>query len=286
MDNPQYTITVSGSLTALARVIAMLQSDATGTPVAMQTPQGIPGPMPTPGDDDGDNEPNAAAPNFDSAGFPHDERIHAKSKAQVADGTWRKRRNVQDALVTQVEAELRSKGYGQAQPAPQPQPMPAPQPQYAPQPQVMQPQPMPAPQPQYAPQPMPQPVPQPQYAPQPQVMQPAPQPMPAPQPVPQPQPVAPANTAQPAGGVANAPNNASGGMDIAQFMGIVAAGTNQRDASGAPLVTAEYIAAITNELSTTFNIPLSNITEIAPYQNVIMYALQLLQRDGKYTPQG
>src|SRR5690606_22762037 len=33
---------------------------------------------------------DAGAPDFDSAGMPWDERIHASSRATVADGTWRK----------------------------------------------------------------------------------------------------------------------------------------------------------------------------------------------------
>lgn len=48
------------------------------------------------------------APDRDAAGLPWDERIHASSKATVADGTWRKKRGVDDATVAAVEAELRS----------------------------------------------------------------------------------------------------------------------------------------------------------------------------------
>lgn len=48
----------------------------------------------------------AGAPDFDSAGMPWDERIHASSRATVADGTWRKKRGVSDELVAEVEAEL------------------------------------------------------------------------------------------------------------------------------------------------------------------------------------
>lgn len=53
----------------------------------------------------------AGAPDFDSAGMPWDERIHASSRATVADGTWRKKRGVSDELVAEVETELAVKGF-------------------------------------------------------------------------------------------------------------------------------------------------------------------------------
>jgi hypothetical protein len=75
------------------------------------TPPSSSMPMPqNPNPDDGDNEPaNSNAPTADSANFPWDARIHAKSKALNADGTWRKRRNIDANLVASVEAELRSR---------------------------------------------------------------------------------------------------------------------------------------------------------------------------------
>lgn len=42
----------------------------------------------------------------DSRNMPHDERIHASTKAKNADGTWRARRGVNPDLVVQVEREL------------------------------------------------------------------------------------------------------------------------------------------------------------------------------------
>ena len=39
--------------------------------------------------------------------MPWDNRIHAESKGKIADGTWRKKRNLDPALVASVEAELR-----------------------------------------------------------------------------------------------------------------------------------------------------------------------------------
>ncbi len=44
---------------------------------------------------------------LDTAGLPWDGRIHASSKAKNTDGTWRSKRNVDDAIVNSVTAELR-----------------------------------------------------------------------------------------------------------------------------------------------------------------------------------
>jgi hypothetical protein len=43
-------------------------------------------------------------PTVDANNMPHDERIHAGSKALNADGTWRKKRGVSDELIRSVEA--------------------------------------------------------------------------------------------------------------------------------------------------------------------------------------
>ena len=43
----------------------------------------------------------------DSAGLPWDGRIHASTRAKVADGTWRMKRGVEPEEVAKVEAELR-----------------------------------------------------------------------------------------------------------------------------------------------------------------------------------
>ncbi len=52
---------------------------------------------------------NPNAPAVDSSGLPWDERIHSANKAQIADGTWRKRRGVDAATVASVEMELRAR---------------------------------------------------------------------------------------------------------------------------------------------------------------------------------
>lgn len=44
---------------------------------------------------------------LDAKGMPWDNRIHAESKGKIADGTWRKKRNLDPTLLAAVEAELR-----------------------------------------------------------------------------------------------------------------------------------------------------------------------------------
>ena len=65
---------------------------------------------------------------LDKTGLPWDGRIHAESKAKIADGTWRKKRGVDPALVATVEAELRQvMGAAPAAPLAPVAPIPAPQ---------------------------------------------------------------------------------------------------------------------------------------------------------------
>ncbi len=49
----------------------------------------------------------AAAAGTDRTGLPWDGRIHAANRSTNQDGTWRRRRGVEDAEVVRVEAELR-----------------------------------------------------------------------------------------------------------------------------------------------------------------------------------
>ncbi len=44
----------------------------------------------------------------DSDGLPWDGRIHSSSRAKLADGRWRQRRNTDPSIVTEVTAELRA----------------------------------------------------------------------------------------------------------------------------------------------------------------------------------
>lgn len=50
---------------------------------------------------------SVAGVDLDAKGMPWDNRIHAESKGKIADGTWRKKRNLDPALAASVEAELR-----------------------------------------------------------------------------------------------------------------------------------------------------------------------------------
>ncbi len=79
-------------------------------------------------------------PAFDKNGLPWDARIHSSSKGINADGTWRRRKGIDDATVQAVEAELRARG-GLAPAAPVAQaapPMPAPAAPVIEQPQPVQ----------------------------------------------------------------------------------------------------------------------------------------------------
>lgn len=51
---------------------------------------------------------NPADVEVDKHGLPWDARIHSRTKAKNADGSWRAKRGVQDILVKKVEAELRT----------------------------------------------------------------------------------------------------------------------------------------------------------------------------------
>lgn len=50
---------------------------------------------------------SSAGVELDKHGLPWDGRIHAESKGKIADGTWRKKRNLDPTLLATVEAELR-----------------------------------------------------------------------------------------------------------------------------------------------------------------------------------
>ena len=50
----------------------------------------------------------AGAAEVDKNGLPWDERIHASSRAKIADGSWRMKRGVPEHLVAEVEAQLRA----------------------------------------------------------------------------------------------------------------------------------------------------------------------------------
>lgn len=60
------------------------------------------------------NETNPAE--LDADGLPWDDRIHASSKARNADGTWRKKRGVDEVTFGQIAAELQEAQSGESAP--------------------------------------------------------------------------------------------------------------------------------------------------------------------------
>ena len=166
----EFTLSIKTESTSeLADIVAKLNGDsvtlATGGPLKQDVKRAVgevvsetvvPTPTPTPStvtvtnntDDTVEVETvNDTPPATDKNGLPWDERIHAGTKALNTDGTWKKRRGVDDATVAAVTAQLTGA-------APQPEPTPAPAPQPEPEPT---PAPTPAPQPETAPTPAPVP---------------------------------------------------------------------------------------------------------------------------------
>lgn len=209
------------------------------------------------GDDDesGDTPAMAAPGTVDGSGLPWDDRIHSTPAKLTTKGVWRKRKGVDDATVSAVEAELRARS---APPQPQMQPqttMPAPAPAApAPQP-VMQ-------------QPMPAPVPQPQM--QPQTAMPAPAPtvtMAANPSAPVPQ-----QALQP---VAPPPQNT---VDFAAFMSKVA------QLVQAGLADSNYFAGLCQRIVAAYNNTVV-VNSIADFQNqpaVMEYAIQVMASEGRW----
>lgn len=131
----EYTLSVKTESTAeLADIVAKLNGAASvpttssGTTINQHVEKPVPQPetpvpAPAPTAED-DGEQNTNAPTVDKNNLPWDERIHASTKALNADGTWKKRRGVDDATIAAVTAELTGAS------APQPEtPTPTPQPE-------------------------------------------------------------------------------------------------------------------------------------------------------------
>jgi hypothetical protein len=257
---------IEGSAAMLAAVLANLPDEAGISmggfdPLTVQS-----GGTGAATDDDGEGPANPSAPALDSAGLPWDERIHAKTKATVADGTWRKRRNIDDATVAAVEAELRAQAPAPVTPAAPPPPIPP----MAPPPVPMAP-PMPV-QPAPAAPPMPpvQPAP---VAPVAAPLMPAAPVAPPPAPVAQPAPVASPEGTAPSGPTV---------MDFNAFMQHVAGQMAKKDANGHPLVHADVLTQYTTEIATAFKTPMTAFTDIMSDPQKINYAMQLFQRDGRW----
>lgn len=68
--------------------------------------------------------PAGTAPELDKDGFPWDKRIHSETPKKNADGTWRRRRNLDNPTLVAVEAELRARVPVSAAPLIPPPPAP------------------------------------------------------------------------------------------------------------------------------------------------------------------
>lgn len=263
------SITITSDHPAFGSVVALL----TGGNVAAVA--SVP-PMPSaPGvDDDGDDDTgpvNASAPAVDSTGLPWDERIHAGTKGTNADGSWKAKRGApKGPALAAIEAELRARA-GATVPTPPAAPLPPPMALPATPMQPMQAPPLPPP---FVPPVAPVPV---ATAPLPPVAAPAysPPPMPTPEPV---APVAPV--------AAPTPAPAADALDFTGFMQHLGVLMTKRDAAGAPIVHADYLASITKQISDAFApqgvAPLDAITGIQNSPPMITYAVQLMQRDGTW----
>lgn len=94
----------AGNLSELGEIIAKLTGSTPGHTITVAHPNPVTATPTPPGDDT--EETNANPPSVDKNGLKWDERIHASTKTTNADGTWKKKRGVDDALVASVTAEL------------------------------------------------------------------------------------------------------------------------------------------------------------------------------------
>lgn len=233
-------------------VLAALDGPLPSVPAAIPAMPNLSGAS----DDSEDDGPvNAAAPATDSTGMPWDARIHASTKGTNEDGTWRKKRKVDPALVAAVEAELRG-----AAPAPAPIPAPVPMPVAIPMAAAM-----PAP---VAAAPAPAPVAMPAPVPAPVTPMPAPVaavPMPAPAPV-----AAPAPAAAPA----------AEGIDFTGFMAHLTSKMQTQQ------ITSDDLVALVQQINAAWtphgHAPLGAITDLQNDPAKLTYAVQVLQQNGKW----
>lgn len=100
---------VTASLDVLTDVIACLSENGFGDLIGVDdasSTQHVGAPVITPA---AASASAAANIDLDATGLPWDERIHASTKTKKADGSWTRRRGVQDSEFIAVEAELRAK---------------------------------------------------------------------------------------------------------------------------------------------------------------------------------
>lgn len=227
--------------------------------------------------DDENGPVNTTAPTVDARGFMYDDRIHAKTRALNADGSWRRKRGVGDDIVNAVENEHRARMGQVQQPAPvaqfqQPAPAPAPAPVIAPQADPVQHLPQnPAnygiPAASIMPQPvqtMPPGYPAPAYQPEgTTVAYQQPQPAPAPAFVP------PVQSAPPVQAI-----------DFPAFMGVMQRALTQPGANGRPPIDANYNATLLQRVSQMTGVAVGNILDFRDRPDLIPTAFSVLQADG------
>lgn len=258
------TLMIEGSRETLAAIIAALPADTAVSlsPVMPEVAAAAPT-LPGASDDSDDNGPvDPNAPATDSTGLPWDARIHAATKTTNADGTWKKKRGgPSGAEYDNIVAELRARS---AVTPPQPViPVAAPAPVVPPMPS--NPEPVVAP-------PVVAPVVAPPVAPvAPPAPVVAPTPPPAPAPAPQPEPLQQQVSAA-----------SGGGMDFATFMQNIQERFQRRDANGAPLIHADYLADITARVGAACNVQLTAITDLAQYPQLIDYTVSVINADGRW----
>lgn len=95
--------------------------------------------------------------------------------------------------------------------------------------------------------------------------------------------VAPVAMPEPAPAPVAAP---TGPLDFFGFMGHLSLQMTKRDPAGLPLITVDYLAAMTQEIATAFQTPLTAITDLQAHARgaeMLNYAVALLNRDGKWS---
>lgn len=90
------------SFGAGAAMLTAKNDDTAAAAAAAFTPAAVVVPPPP-----GAGDPPPPVP-MDSSGLPWDERIHSSAKSTNNDGTWKKKRGVQDSEVTRITAEIRA----------------------------------------------------------------------------------------------------------------------------------------------------------------------------------
>jgi hypothetical protein len=91
-----------------------LPEGATDGPLAPPSPPSAPSPAAAVPSTSAPAAPPVSSADLDKNGLPWDERIHASSRAKIADGSWRMKRGVQQHVVDEVEAQLRGQTHGSA----------------------------------------------------------------------------------------------------------------------------------------------------------------------------